>query len=274
MAKGVRMRRIVVWSVLFLGLMVNPLSLQASEEIAIWKGEAPGTQGRVNHEEVVNERVRNVHQPSLTIHLPPRELATGTAILVCPGGGYRHLAIQKEGHQIAAWLNTLGVAAYVLKYRLDRDEALQDAQESIRLIRRRSKEWSVESSQVGVMGFSAGAHLIVNLTMSSSVASRPDFIVPAYFSQKGLDLEKFNSENVRPAFIVGATDDKATPPAMAIALYQKLLSQRVPVELHLFEKGGHGFGLAKTRGAVASWTKLCEDWMRGRGLLEVASQGR
>jgi len=269
-----RMSRIVFWSALFLGLMVSPLSLQASEEIAIWEGEAPGTQGRMNHEQVVNERVRMVYQPSLTIHLPPREFATGTAVLVCPGGGYKHLAIQKEGHQIAAWLNTMGVAAYVLKYRLDREEALQDAQESIRLIRRRSKEWSVKSNQVGVMGFSAGAHLAVNLTMSSSVASRPDFIVPAYFSQKGLDLEKFNSKNARPAFIVGASDDESTPPAMAIALYQKLLGQSVPVELHLFEKGGHGFGLAKTRGAVVSWTKLCEDWMGGRGLLDVPNQGR
>lgn len=268
------MIRIFVLSVLFAGLMGDGHSVWANEEIAIWVGDAPGTKGRPNKEEVVNERVRKVHQPSLTVHLPPREFATGTAILVCPGGGYRHLAINKEGHQIANWLNTLGIAAYVLKYRLDRDEALQDAQEAMKVIRSRSKEWALNSHQVGVMGFSAGSHLIVNLVINSNATSRPDFMVPAYPFLSELDLEKFNSENALPAFIVGASDDTATPPSMAIALYQKLLGLETPVELHLYENGGHGFGLAKNRGAVSSWTLRCEDWLRGRGLLEVGKQDR
>ncbi|MBT4140886.1 MAG: alpha/beta hydrolase, partial [Candidatus Latescibacteria bacterium] len=202
-------------------------------------------------------------------HLPPRELATGAAVLVCPGGGYHHLAIQKEGHQVAAWLNTLGVAAYVLKYRLDRDEALQDAQEAMKLIRKRAEEWGLNSDQVGAMGFSAGGHLVVNLMINNNSASRPDFLVPIYVSLKNLDMEKMTSENAVPAFIAGASDDKTTPPAQAITLYQKLLSYDVPLELHLYEKGGHGFGLAKTKGAASSWTVRCEDWMRGHGLLDV-----
>lgn len=239
------------------------------DEIAIWDGDAPGSEGRVNEEEVVNERVRKVHQPSLTVHLPPRELATGAAVLVCPGGGYHHVTIYKEGHQVAAWLNTLGVAAYVLKYRLDRDEALQDAQQAMKLIRKRGEEWGVKADQVGAMGFSAGANLVVNLMMNHDALSRPNFLAPIYFSMRGLDLEKITSENALPTFIAGASDDTTTPPAQAITLYQKLLGLGVPIELHLYEQGGHGFGLAKTKGAASSWTVRCEEWMRGRGLLDV-----
>lgn len=260
----------VLFLVVFgVGMVVRVPKVWAGEVIAIWDGDAPGSVGRVNEEEVVNERVRKVHQPSLTVHLPPRELATGAAVLVCPGGGYHHLAIEKEGHQVAAWLNTLGVAAYVLKYRLDRDEALQDAQEAMKVIRKRSEEWGVNVEMVGAMGFSAGGHLVVNLMMNSDAVSRPNFLVPMYVSLRGLDVEKITSENALPAFIVGASDDKTTPPVQAITLYQKLLSFDVPVELHLYEQGGHGFGLGKTKGAVGSWTVRCEDWLRGRGLLEV-----
>jgi len=255
--------------VLVVGVMVRVPKVWAGEEIGVWVGDAPGSVGRVNEEEVVNERVRKVHQPSLTVHLPPRELATGAAVLVCPGGGYHHLAIEKEGHQVAAWLNTLGVAAYVLKYRLDRDEALQDAQEAMRVIRKGAAEWGVNVEMVGAMGFSAGGHLVVNLMLNSDGASRPNFLVPVYVSLRGLDVEKMTSENALPAFIAGASDDKTTPPVQAITLYQKLLGYDVPVELHLYEQGGHGFGLGKTKGAVGSWTVRCEDWMRGRGLLEV-----
>lgn len=255
--------------VLFLGLMVKVPSVEASVEIAIWKGDAPGSEGRVDEEVMINERIQKVHQPSLTAHFPPKESATGTAVLVCPGGGYHHVTLYKEGHHVAAWLNTLGVAAYVLKYRLDRDEALQDAQEAMRVIRKRSGEWGVNSDQVGAMGFSAGGNLVVNLMMNHDSESRPDFLVPIYVSLRNLDVEKITAENALPAFIGGASDDTTTPPVQAITVYQKLLSYQVPVELHLYEKGGHGFGLAKTKGAAGSWTVRCEDWMRGRGLLDV-----
>ncbi|MDA0711900.1 MAG: alpha/beta hydrolase [bacterium] len=265
---------ILFGAVFVLGMAIRTRSIFASEEVAIWPGEAPGSEGRADEETVVNERVRNVHQPSLTVHLPPRELATGTAVLVCPGGGYHHLAIYKEGHQVAAWLNTLGVAAFVLKYRLDRGEALADAKEAIKLIRRKSEAWGIRRDRVGAMGFSAGGHLVVNLMLTSEADTRPDFLVPIYVSIKTLDLEHTTSENALPAFIAGASDDTTTTPVQAIALYQKLLLYGVPLELHLYESGGHGFGLAKTKGATASWTVRCEDWMRGRGLLDVASTGK
>lgn len=110
---------------LVLSLATRAAAADYREEIPLWEDDAPGTEGRVNEEIVVNERVQKTHQPALTVHLPPHELATGAGVLICPGGGYHHLAIQKEGHQVADWLNTLGIAGFVLKYRPDaRDRAV------------------------------------------------------------------------------------------------------------------------------------------------------
>jgi len=252
------------------------------ETIPLWNTDAPGTKGRANEEEVVNERVRKVHQPALTIHLPPGELATGTGILVCPGGGYHHLAINKEGHQIANWLNTLGIAAFVLKYRLDRAEALQDVQRAMRVIRHGASQWAVEPDQLGVMGFSAGGHLIVNLVLNSDEghsdgkdpieqhSCHPSFMVPVYVYIKDLDVETELPTNAPPAFLVGATDDTTTPPENSLRLYSALIKHNIAAELHLYERGKHGFGLGKNKGPVSSWTIHCEAWLKQNHLLDLA----
>ena len=169
----------------------------------MWPGVAPGSEGRANEEVVINERVQKTHQPTLTAHLPPAELATGAAVIVAPGGGYHHLAINKEGHQVAQWLATLGVAAFVLKYRLGpddgRDEAAQseslaDALQSLRLLRERAGEWGVDPAKLGLMGFSAGAHLAINVVLNAATpAERPDFIAPIYCSTHGLDISWANN---------------------------------------------------------------------------------
>ncbi len=250
--------------------------------IPLWKTHAPGTEGRKNEEEIVNERIRKVHQPDLTVHLPPRELATGTGILVCPGGAYHHLAINKEGHQIANWLNTLGVAAFVLKYRLDRAEALQDAQRAMRLIRHHTTEWAVAPNKLGIMGFSAGGHLITNLAINNDEGNpdaedaidrrpcHPNFMVPVYVSIKNLNIEEGITANAPPAFIVGATDDTTTPPTNSLQLYSALIKHNVSAELHLYQRGKHGFGLGKTKGPISSWAQLCEAWLHQRRLLKLA----
>jgi len=249
------------------------------EEVPLWDGLAPGTEGRQNEECVVNERVQKTYQPAITAHLPPHEFANGTGILICPGGGYRHLAIHKEGHQVADWLNTLGVAGFVLKYRLDREEALQDARRALSLIRTRAEEYHLEPDRIGVLGFSAGGHLAVNLATHygpgrsgagdavDRTSCRPDFMVPVYVSVRGLDLQALITPESPPAFIVGATDDHITPPENSIALYRALVAVGVPAELHLYEHGGHGFGLAKRLGPVSAWTTSCENWLRKRDLL-------
>lgn len=232
---------------------------------------------------VVNERVQKTHIPTLTAHLPPAELATGTAVLVCPGGGYRHLAINKEGHQVAQWLATCGIAAFVLKYRLGppsgatpeqaQAEALADALQSMRLLRSRgASEWGIDPQAVGVMGFSAGAHLAVNTMLTATTQEEtPNFLAPIYVYAGDLDLSDLGSKAKAAGaatFIAGASDDSTTPPAQAWAVYEALHGADVPVELHLFERGGHGFGLAKAKGPVRAWTHLCEDWMRQHGLCD------
>ena len=180
-----------------------PASSRSETEFPVWPGVAPGSEGRANEEVVINERVQKTHQPTLTAHLPPAELATGAAVIVAPGGGYHHLAINKEGHQVAQWLATLGIAAFVLKYRLGpddgRDEAAQseslaDALQSLRLLRERAEEWGVDPAKLGLMGFSAGAHLAINVVLNAATpAERPDFIAPIYCSTHGLDISYANN---------------------------------------------------------------------------------
>ena len=249
------------------------------KEIPLWSEGAPGTEGLKNEESLMNQRVRNVHQPALIPHLPPQELSTGAGILVCPGGAYRHLTIWKEGHQIANWLNTLGLAAFVLKYRLDRTKALQDAKRAMRYIRAFRKPYGLDPQKIGAMGFSAGAHLIFNLMLNSDDGDpdasdsterrscRPDFLAPIYVSLKGLDVETDLQEKAPPVFLAGASNDKTTPPEQAIRVYQTVAQTGAPVELHLYEQGGHGFGLGKTKGPIANWTIQCENWFRLHGLL-------
>ena len=228
---------------------------------------------------MVNERVQKTHNPILTAHLPPAELATGAAVIVCPGGGYRHLAINKEGHQVAQWLATCGIAAFVLKYRLGpptdatreqaQAEALADALQSLRVVRSRASEWNIDIQKVGLMGFSAGAHLAVNVLLHATPEETPSFLAPIYIYAGDLDLSDLGNRAAGvPTFIVGASDDTTTPPEQAWMVYEPLQRAGVPVELHLFERGGHGFGLARAKGPVQTWTHLCEQWMRQHGLCD------
>lgn len=241
----------------------------AHEEIAIWPQLAPGTEDRPNEETLVNERYRNVYQPSLSIHLPPRELSTGAAALVLSGGGYSHLAIHKEGSHTANWLNTLGISAFVLKYRLDREEALQDAQQAMRVVRENAAGWGVDLEAVGAVGFSAGAHLLLNLVAHADAQTRPDFLIVMYpLIEDDIDLANAFPSNASPAFIVAASDDTVTPPDNAISVYQSVLMAEQPAELHLYQSGGHGFGLGLDRGPVIDWTDRCAVWLRSQGLLD------
>ncbi|EDY83061.1 hypothetical protein VDG1235_2685 [Verrucomicrobiia bacterium DG1235] len=242
-------------------------AIQAAEEIPIWPGLAPGTENRPNEETITNERFRNIYQPSLTVHLPPRELATGASVLICPGGGYRHLAIFKEGHHTSSWLNSLGITAFVLKYRLNEDEALQDSLQAMRYIRQNANRWQIDPNKLGLMGFSAGGHLLLNTVSHADASAKPNFLVVMYPVTRGIDLETAFPANASPTIVFGASDDTTTPPANAISVYQSVLSAGHPTELHLYETGGHGFGLGLYRGPVIDWTDRCEVWFEKRGLL-------
>jgi acetyl esterase/lipase len=272
----------------------------------LWPNGAPGARGDAEGD-----------KPTLTIYLPPETISTGCAVVVCPGGGYNHLAIDHEGHQVAQWLNSIGVAGFVLRYRHRNSGAgygypapLQDAQRAVRMVRSRAKEWNVVPNRIGIIGFSAGGHLAASVGTHfqknyyelndsiDQVSCRPDFMILIYplitlaesYTHAGSKLnllgknpdqdlveslsnEKQVTSGTPPMFLVHADDDKAVPPENSIGFYLALRKANVPAEMHIYESGGHGFGLGKEKSPASSWPDRCADWLRTRGLLENKNSG-
>ena len=264
--------------------------------IDLWPGAAPGESATVTPPEKdlppqkearAVRRVANVSKPTLTHYAVPADKASGAAVVIAPGGGYNILAWDLEGEEVAAWLNTVGVTAFVLKYRVPRrpedakdaapKAALIDAQRAIRLVRSRAKEFGIDPAKVGMLGFSAGGNLTA-LTCTNydtpqypaadaadEVSSRPDFaalIYPAYLVEPKTG-QLFEGVKVTaktpPTFLAHAFDDPVTPVnSLAYALELKRL--KVPCELHLYSAGGHGYGL-RPAGPVTTWPKRCEEWL-------------
>ena len=281
--------------------------LQAQNEVVpLWSKEIPGALNSNDYKEVEvfeNKIIRDISKvtiPTLSVFLP--EKPNGTAIVICPGGGYAYLAINKEGYKVAKWLNTMGITAFVLKYRLPSDlimedkaiGPLQDAQESIRFIRRNAAKWGVTAEKVGVIGFSAGGHLASTLSTHyndmvykaiDGISARPDFSILIYpvlsmeekITHKGSRnlllgtdppaalVEKYSNEkqidSLTPhTYIVHAMDDKTVPVENSVNYFFGLKKNSVPCEIHFYEKGGHGFGLGNN-GTSRNWTKQCEEWL-------------
>ena len=258
-----------------------------------------------------------VHEPTIEVYLPATALSTGTGVVICPGGGYTILAWDKEGVKIAEWFNSLGVAAFVLKYRLPhwesescRDKvALPDAQRAIRIVRQHAREWQLASNRIGIMGFSAGGHLASTASTHfddgnpdsplniEHFSCRPDFSIlmypvismdttiyhrgsrtnligknPSREEEQYFSNEKQVSPQTPPTLLIHADNDRAVIPENSIQYYLALRKNKVPAAMHIFEKGGHGFGLAEGRGAVSGWPSICRDWMTERGLLNTHLQ--
>lgn len=255
----------------------------------------------------LSSRYEKVTSPALFPYLPPKESATGTAVLICPGGGYGALAFNHEGHAIAKWLNDNGIAGIVLKYRLPSDlimkdksvGPLQDAQEAIRIIRRNAKNWNIDPDKVGVIGFSAGGHLASTLSthyaekvyeLKDTISARPDFSLLIYpvitmdssFTHAGsrrnliglnpsekeiirFSNEKQVNEKTPPAFMVHSADDKTVPVKNSMVYYEALVKFGIPSELHVFQKGGHGYGMAGGKDTQSSWPDLCINWLKASG---------
>ncbi len=220
-------------------------------------------------------RVADVQTPMLYVYLPERAAATGRAVVICPGGGYARLAIEKEGHAVARWMTGQGIAAVVLKYRMPNghyDIPLKDAQTALETVRRRAAEWNVEPEKVGIMGFSAGGHLASTAaTHFTSEANRPAFAVLVYpvitmggathggsrerliGKDAGADLVEFFSNEKQvtaetpTSFIALSDDDRGVPPANGVSYYLALREHGVPGELHVYPTGGHGWGGFDTR---------------------------
>jgi endo-1,4-beta-xylanase len=256
-----------------------------AQVIPLWAGGAPGSEGQTAPEVITENggvrRVSSIHNPSITLHLPPKEKATGAAVIILPGGGHKYLSIENEGNVFGKWLADRGIAGIVLKYRLAKDEgspykvdvhALADAQRAIRLVRARAAEWNIDPARIGILGFSAGGE-VANLAASRFEAgnpqatdpvdretSRPAFQALIY---AGASKSAERPKDTPPTFICLAYDDK---PKLKIAAdeLQKLRDAGVSTELHIYAKGGHGFGMRDRPLPITSWPFRFYDWLGDR----------
>ncbi|NEU68868.1 alpha/beta hydrolase [Spirosoma agri] len=246
-------------------------------------------------------RISNVSVPTLTAYIPTKEKATGAAIMICPGGGYSILASGHEGVDVAKWFNEMGVTAFVLKYRLpdaklmtnQQEVPLLDAMQGMTLIRQNAAKYGIDPTKIGVMGFSAGGHLASTLAThynrgpKASEQAKPNFAILLYpvvtFGEKAHTgsrdklLGKLNTSpelvayysnelqvtsQTPPTFLVHSEDDKAVPVENSINYYLACLKNGVPVEMHLYPTGGHGYGLRTAKfGSLNTWPETCKAWL-------------
>ena len=259
-------------------LFAIALPLLAQETILLRPG-SPGEPEKVEERgsaEAHDRSLSNVSQPSITVYLPSKEAATGMAIVLCPGGGYSHLAIDKEGHDIARWLSTIGVAGIVLKYRLPGTKnmiasmgefskaaeaarvAIEDAEEAMTITRANASKWNIESDKIGMMGFSAGGHLAAMTGMLAPAAQRPNFLVLGY---PAMPRTFEVTAETPPTFLVHAYDDRLSASANSVPFYLALKKAKVPAEMHIYANGGHGFGIKKTDNTSAPWPQALAAWL-------------
>lgn len=274
----------------------------------LWPGSAPGEEKSLPPEKDMSgpsdgkvagrtvTRLGNVSIPTLTIYSPPKSKRNGAAVLVCPGGGYTILAIDLEGTEVCAWLNSIGVTAGLLKYRVPRRDGLdqqvpplQDAQRAMGLLRAQAKELGIDPNRVGVLGFSAGAHLSVVLgnqpvegrtypvvDAADQLSSHPDFALLLYPGYLALSEKSFAIApevvplHAPPTFLVMAEDDPVHV-ENALLYYLELKRANVPAEMHLYATGGHGFGLRRTDDLVTHWPDRAADWLKASGWLSAKS---
>jgi acetyl esterase/lipase len=278
--------------VLFLSLTLQ--NFAQTEKIALWSGPAPGTEGRENTEQVAaNGNISAVFQPELTYYPSPNQTTPAPALLVCPGGGYRNVVIEKEGTRIALFFQKRGFAVFVLKYRLAPAEAVQDARRAMRVIRSQAAKYKIDPTKLGVVGFSAGGHLSANLALNHAqsdtqdetdkLSARPDFCAPIYGVLEPLNpanyepgrfpalyaiksLKDSAASDVPPMFLAHAVDDKTVPVEQSLNFFVALKAKGIPAELHLYEKGGHGFALETDRSYASSWGEAFILWLKAHGI--------
>ena len=287
-----------------------PAAAGVPQVIRLWPGTAPDENVPIGPERIrsspqlerkqveVTEPTRlitGVTNPTLTIYRPAPKKNTGTAMLICPGGGYWDLYWQLEGEEVAAWLNSIGVTGIILKYRVPRRpddpkgeparRPLQDAQRAVRLVRNKAREWSIDPQRVGIVGFSAGGHLAMATATSfdqrtyepvddaDKISCRPDFAVPVYSGYlKAKDRDEIASglnipTNTPPIFLVHGSDDIVSPPEHSVLMYLALKRAGIPTELHIYANTTHDFGVRTNARPYSKWTEACAVWLRDQGFL-------
>jgi acetyl esterase/lipase len=281
-------------------LFDTPALLSADPQVELlWPQGAPLAKGNSDND-----------KPTVTVYPAPAEKATGAGIIVCPGGGYGHLAMSHEGRDIGEWMNGLGVTAFVLKYRhrnmgYGHPAPLLDAQRAVRFARANAKQYSLDEDKIGIIGFSAGGHLASTVGTHfdagksdaddaiDRVSCRPDFMILVYpvialateYAHGGskknllgdnadpklvasLSNETQVTKDTPPTFLMHTGGDSAVPSENSVLFYLALRKAKVPAELHIYEKGGHGFGLAPKDPVLSTWPGRCEDWLRVRGIVQ------
>lgn len=256
--------------------------------IMLWPQGAPGSEGRADAERVVNRgQIAGIHQPSLIAYLPTPEKATGAAVIVVAGGGHRLLSIDHEGYAVGEWLRERGIAAFVLKHRLAREqgstykievESLQDMERSVRLVRSRASEWGIDPARVGALGFSAGGELVFMASLRSGdgqadaadpidrLNSRPSFQALLY---PGNSRAILPTADTPPVFMAAGYNDRPDISEGLANVYLLFKKAGVPADLHIFSEIGHGFGLrARTPPPAGAWPERFREWMFARGFIK------
>ncbi len=277
-------------------------SVNAQKVIKLYNGKAPGSENwnweeKENTKNLFNTKVvYNVAKPTLTAYLPDSSIANGTAVIIAPGGAFHTLSIESEGIDVAKWLNAKGVAAFVLKYRLvhmDTDDpigtvmkkmgdfkkldeendsvvtmAITDGLKAIAWVRSHAAEYNVNPKRIGFMGFSAGGTVTMGTVFNSTAADRPDFAAPIYAYMNALKNQAMPAD-APPLFICAAADDQLGMASHSSNLYNTWIAAKKQAELHIYSKGGHGFGMRKQGLPVDKWIERFGDWLDVQGLLEV-----
>lgn len=269
-----------------------PHQAQPAEVVRIWPAAPPGTESWTGPEVEIDADlpagkvhiVTNVTMPTLTIFRPPPGKANGTAVVVAPGGAFRALAWDLDGTEIAQWLVARGITAFVLKYRVRppqanekpagrfeaaRAIAIADAQQGLRLIRTNALHYRVAADRIGVIGFSAGAVTAIGLALSPDASVRPNFAIAAY---GGMPANQAPVAGGPPVFIVAAQDDREVPSAESVNIFQSWTKADLPAELHLYEEGGHGFGMRSRNLPVDTWPLALEAWLANRGYIAATAR--
>lgn len=300
------MRRIfLAAAVLLTPFIIFAQMKPVSEPIRLWPKGAPGEQPNApaekdNTKPTDNKpggryvtRLTNVSDPTITIYTPPKEKNSGAAMVVCPGGGYSILAYDLEGTEICEWLNSIGITAVLLKYRVPAKKELpryqpplQDAQRALGMVRYNAEKWGIDPKRIGIMGFSAGGHLSATLSNNylqrtyetiddaDKVSCRPDFVAliyPAYLTNKEEGDKVANelpvSSQTPPTFMV-QTEDDGVRVETSLFYYLALKKANVPAEMHLYAKGGHGYGMRSTGTGIETWPERMRQWLQTNAIIK------
>jgi acetyl esterase/lipase len=299
-------------SLIVVSFMTFPAFAGEPLVVDLWPGKVPGDVGikgqetsRIHKSPIVGptKLITNVTRPTLTVYLPAKDKNTGTAMLICPGGGYWDLYWELEGEEVAAWLNSLGMTGIILKYRcprrpgeVEREPPLGpqlDAQRAVSLVRSRAGEWDIDPKRIGMVGFSAGGHLALATATGFSkrqyepiddvdkVSCRPDFAIACYSGYlKPRDRDEIRPDlripaDTPPILLAHASDDGphhgGSDAENSVFMYLALKRAGVPTELHIYATGDHDFGVRQNEKLPSSWTQLCVNWLRSQGLLKPRS---